>query len=83
MTPDERELTCREMAAFLADYFAGELPAEERSLFEGHLAECPDCLAYLQRYADTMRLAKDAYADDPVPSDVPERLVRAILAARR
>jgi anti-sigma factor RsiW len=82
MTAVTREPTCRDVTAFLADYFAGELGAEERSLFEGHVADCPDCLAYLRSYAETMRLAKDAYADDPVPPAIPESLVQAILAAR-
>lgn len=77
-----RELTCRDLTAFIDDYLAGELGAEERSRFEGHVAECPDCVAYLRSYAETMRLAKDAYADDPVPIAIPEPLVQAILAAR-
>lgn len=83
MTVDTRELTCRELNDFLVDYFAGDLRPDERSRFEGHLAGCPDCIAYLRSYAETMRLAKEAYADDPVPAAVPERLVRAILEARK
>jgi anti-sigma factor RsiW len=82
MTLGVRELTCRELADFLADYFAGELGLDERSVFEKHLAECPDCAAYLRSYAETIRLARDAYTGDPVPADVPEELVRAILEAR-
>ena len=82
MTLGERDLTCRELSEFLADYFAGELGPEERFLFEGHLAECPECVAYLRSYAETTRLAKDAYEDGPVPAGVPEELVRAILEAR-
>jgi len=83
MTLGVRELTCRELSDFLADYFAGELSLDERSVFEGHLAACPDCVAYLRSYAETIRLARDAYADDPVPAGVPERLVRAIPEARK
>ena len=85
MSGTVKELTCREVADFLADYFAGELRADDRSLFEEHLAECPDCVAYLRSYADTIRLAREACAEghDPVPARVPERLVQAILAARR
>ena len=82
MTLDARELTCRELSEFLARYFAGELGPDERALFEEHLAECPDCVAYLRSYAETMGLAKDAYELDAVPADVPEALIRAILAAR-
>ncbi len=82
MTDATRELTCRELSEFIADYVAGALGPQERSLFDEHLAECPDCRDYLRTYADTIRLAKDAYADDPVPPQVPEQLVRAILRSR-
>jgi anti-sigma factor RsiW len=75
-------MTCRELAGFLDDYVAGTLDAAQGATFAAHLAACPDCRAYLRGYADTMRLAKDAYADEPIPPAVPERLVHAILAAR-
>jgi anti-sigma factor RsiW len=83
MTAGTRELTCRELTDCLADYFAGELRPNERAVFEEHLAECPDCVAYLGSYAETMRLAKDASDDDPIPADVPDELVQAILEARK
>ena len=78
-------MTCRELIGFLADYLSGELPAEERRLFEEHLAECPDCVAYLETYETTIRLGKDAFssAQDRGCADAPEELVVAILAARR
>jgi predicted anti-sigma-YlaC factor YlaD len=76
-------LTCRELTEFVADYLAGQLASERRALFEEHLGECPECHAYLRSYAVTMRLAKNAYDDEPAPAEVPERLVRAILAACR
>jgi anti-sigma factor RsiW len=82
MTAVTRKLTCRELTTFLADYVADELRADQRSLFEEHVRTCPDCLAYLRSYRETIRLAKDAYADDPVPAAIPEPLVQAILAAR-
>jgi anti-sigma factor RsiW len=82
MTAGTRKLTCREFTTFLGDYVADELGAHQRSLFEEHVRTCPDCLAYLGSYTETMRMAKDAYADDPVPAAIPEALVQAILAAR-
>jgi anti-sigma factor RsiW len=74
--------TCRELVDFVGDYLAGDLPPDVRSAFDAHLAECPDCVAYLRSYEDTIRLARGAGAD-PVPAPVPTSLVRAILAARR
>jgi anti-sigma factor RsiW len=78
-------MTCREFIEFLRAYLSGELSESERSVFEAHLAECPDCVAYLESYGATLTLGKAAYAatDDPVPADVPEELVQAILAARK
>ena len=83
MTAPADELTCRDVADFVAGYLANELDSRARSLFDEHLAECPDCVVYLRTYADTVRLAKDAHAVGAVEAGVPERLVRAILAARR
>ncbi|MEW6270215.1 MAG: zf-HC2 domain-containing protein [Thermodesulfobacteriota bacterium] len=82
---DSGELTCRELAGFLSDYLAGELPADERERFERHLGECEDCVAYLASFEQAVRLGRAAFAADdaPLPDDVPGALVRAILAARR
>jgi anti-sigma factor RsiW len=78
-------MTCRELVEFLSAYLAGELAREERGRFEEHLAVCPECARYLRSYEETIALARGAFAhpDDPVPADVPEELVRAVLAARR
>ncbi len=78
-------MTCREVIAFLGEYVADELTPRERATFEAHLAVCPECVAYLRGYRDTIRLVKDAgaAADDSMLEDVPERLVEAIRAARR
>lgn len=78
-------MTCRELIDFLGAYFDGELSRDVRLRFEEHLAACPECSAYLETYRQTLKLAKDAFheMDDPVPADVPEDLVKAILSARR
>jgi anti-sigma factor (TIGR02949 family) len=78
-------MTCREVIDFLMEYLSGELSASERAEFEQHLAECPDCSAYLKSYEETIKLGKAVFADldAPVPQDVPEELVQAILASRR
>jgi anti-sigma factor RsiW len=78
-------MTCREFIDFLADYLSGELPATQQAVFEEHLAICPDCVNYLDTYRETIRLGKAAFADpeDPVPEEVPEELVQAILSAVR
>jgi hypothetical protein len=52
--------------------------------FNNHLAGCPPCVTYMQTYQESVRLGRGALlaSDGPVPDDVPEELVQAILAAR-
>jgi anti-sigma factor RsiW len=78
-------MTCREFVEFLMDYHNGEVSPEQRRVFEEHLAECDNCVAYLQNYRETIRLGRGVFGrpEDPVPADVPEDLVQAILAATR
>ena len=78
-------MTCRELVDFLMAYLDGELPAGQRASFETHLGECPACVDYLRTYVEAVKLGKEAFArsGDTVPDDVPEDLVRAVLAARK
>ena len=75
-------MTCRELSEFLMQYVSGELSAAQRTVFEAHLASCPECLAYVQSYEATVRLAQRIDDHEAVAGSVPEKLVRAILAAR-
>jgi anti-sigma factor RsiW len=78
-------MTCKEFIEFLIDYVSGKLPQSQQALFEEHLAVCRSCVAYLSNYRDTVELSKAALCDpgEPVPGDVPEDLVTAVLAARK
>lgn len=80
------ELSCREFMDVILAYLDGELAARERRLFEQHIRACPPCLDYLDSYRQTVALTGDAWAgceaDDGVPEEIPEELVRAVLAAR-
>ena len=77
-------MTCRELVDFLGQYLDNELPENSRSVFEEHLGFCPPCQAYLDTYRETIRVSQLVCSDPegPVPEDVPEQLVAAILAAR-
>jgi anti-sigma factor RsiW len=70
--------TCQQLIAFLDDYVAGDLPADQSEGFEWHLARCPSCLAYLASYRDTIRAAQHASALEI--EDIPPELLTAILA---
>ena len=77
-------MTCREFADFMMDYLSDELSTESRALFEYHLSLCINCRRYLASYQETVKLGKRAFEEDDanVPPQVPEDLIRAILAAR-
>ena len=77
-------MTCRELVDFLMEYLEGDLPEDTRSVFEEHVGFCPPCKAYLDTYRVTVTLGQGVCGDPegPVPDDVPEQLVQAILAAR-
>jgi anti-sigma factor RsiW len=76
-------LTCKEFVDFLMAYLDDELPEGERATFVGHLEDCPPCKVYLDTYRETVELGRCCgREDEPVPADVPDALVRAILAAR-
>jgi anti-sigma factor RsiW len=79
-------LTCRELIEFLDDYVAGTLPPARLRRFEEHLQVCDDCVSYLDSYRKTIALEKRVYLagqmDAPTPTDVPEGLLKAVLAAR-
>jgi anti-sigma factor RsiW len=74
-------MTCQQLIDFIAKYRDDELPADQRVEFERHLAVCPSCVAYLKTYEQTVLLAK-ASAQDSVPGEIPDALVKAILEAR-
>lgn len=76
-------MTCRELTEFIIDYVEGDLAPEERMLFEQHVGRCHTCVKYIETYRETIALGKTAFAgSDSVPEQIPEELVRAILASR-
>lgn len=74
-------MTCEELTEFLSRYLDGELAAEQRSVFEGHLEACPPCEVYLDTFKETIRMGKEVSCP-PAKETMPDSLVRAILAAR-
>jgi anti-sigma factor RsiW len=78
-------MTCSEFTEFLDSYLSKEISPVERAEFERHLAACTHCVAYLATYEQAVALGKAVFKekDREVPEEVPEDLVRAILAARK
>ena len=78
-------ISCVEFEAFVLDYLEDRLPANQRRIFELHLKICPECREYLAAYSRSVEVGKVVFQEPaaPVPADVPEDLVEAILQARR
>ncbi len=78
-------MTCRELLEHLDAYLANELDRETRLLVDEHLALCADCASYVDSYRKTIELSREALQAPPngPPPELPESLVKAILAARR
>ncbi len=78
-------MTCSEFVEFLMEYLDGTLSRDQREVFDAHMNECSSCVTYLDTYRVTVDLGKEVCEDPdgPIPDDVPEDLVAAILAARR
>ena len=75
-------MNCKDVATFLDDYLAGELPAHKKFLFDFHLKLCRDCRNYLAGYQRSALLSRSAYLDQqslPIPQD----LLNAILQANQ
>lgn len=50
-----RDLTCRELVELVTEYLEDRLAPAERARFEGHLAICAGCQAYVDQMRDTLR----------------------------
>ena len=77
-------MTCRDVADFLMDYLAGELPAATRDIFERHLRECPECREYLALYQTAVAMGRRAFAVENATAavvDIPEKLVIAVVSS--
>jgi anti-sigma factor RsiW len=75
-------ITCRELAALLVEFASpDQVPAEHRERVEQHLFRCPSCVAYVESYHLTIRLARQL-PRAPLPSHLAQRL-RALLQEGR
>jgi predicted anti-sigma-YlaC factor YlaD len=77
-------ITCEVFEGFILDYLEGDLSERQRAVFEFHLKICRECRDYLAAYERSMAIGKALFAEPaaPLPDEVPEDLVKAVLAAR-
>lgn len=50
------ELRCRQAVELVTEYLEGALDPQQSAAYEGHLAECAGCLAYLSQMIASVRL---------------------------
>ena len=78
-------INCVQFEEFMLSYFENTLPPLRRMSFNAHLKICCECRDYLAAYRQTIELGKAVFEEPegPLPDDVPEDLVKAILAVRK
>jgi anti-sigma factor RsiW len=69
-------MTCREVVELMTDYLEGTLPSADRARFEGHIAGCDGCRAYLDQMRTT-RGALVALGEESVPQPLRDELLKA------
>jgi len=76
------EVDCRELVELLADYLAGELPRDQAELLEWHLEGCRPCVAFVNTYRGTIRVAQ-TLAGVEMPVELKQRLVSFLKSSSR
>lgn len=73
-TPDQ-ELPCRDLVEVVTAYLDGALGEVDRRRFEAHLADCEDCVAYVEQIRVTAAgAARSAGRVPPIPAELREGL---------
>lgn len=73
-----RRPTCKEAIGILADYLDSALGPELLAALEGHLRDCPPCVAYVNTYKETRALTGEVGRVD-MPEEMKRRLRQLLL----
>ena len=74
----EPELACRDLVEVVSAYLDGALGERDRARLEAHLAECEDCVAYVEQIRATIAGAERSGTQvPPLPADLREGARRA------
>jgi anti-sigma factor RsiW len=79
-------MTCREWNDAIPRHIDPGAGPEERERFESHRDRCGACASYWATYHETIRLARDAYAepdDEALAAEGIPGLLRAVLESRK
>ena len=62
--PPLSRLTCERVTAMIIDYVSDDMDATTTANFEAHLGNCPDCVAFLKTYRETIRETRSLRYED-------------------
>ena len=68
---------CKDVVKMLSEYIDGECSSEERALIDAHLADCPNCITFVNTFRKSISMAKDLLYVD-IPEDLRERLHKVL-----
>ena len=68
------DLTCQQVTALLVEYVNDTLVPETWRVFQEHLCDCVDCLAYLHTYRATIQALSTVRYED-MPTALQDRLL--------
>jgi len=71
--PSRPKRRCTDLVGLLADYVEHQLPPDVHEELERHLARCPQCVAQVNTYAQTMSLLS-SIKDEDLPPELRCRL---------
>jgi hypothetical protein len=66
-------ITCEQVTALLIDYGTGELDPATMLVLEQHVQNCPDCVAFLRTYRESIRLTRTLRYED-IPGELQDRV---------
>jgi len=69
-------LDCNQVVELVTDYLEGALGPADSAAFEAHLAECDDCVTYLEQIKYTAQVVQNVR-----PEHLPEATRAGLLAA--
>ena len=71
--PPHPRMTCQQVTDLIVDYVAGDMVPAVQAAFKAHLRNCPDCVAFLNTYRETIRTARILCYED-VPEEMFNRV---------
>ena len=66
-------ITCKQVTQLIMDYINSQLDSEQTRIFEEHLRDCKDCLAFLNTYKKTVEGVRSMK-----PEDIPQKIIERV-----